>query len=198
MATFDFFYDLGSPYSYLACTQLEGLSARTGATPLLYPVTLGGMRKELGTQIPSAAQLKYMASDVQRWAQQYGVVIGIPGAFPTRTIQALRCCCAAGQISSEAGARAMKALFHAYWAKGEDIADPKVIGAALGEAGLDGAALLARSELHEVKELLKHNTDLALMRGVFGVPTIFVGETSFWGNDRLEFIERALRKEAQR
>lgn len=197
MAAFEFFYDLGSPYSYLAATQLEGLCERTGATAVLYPVTLGGMRKELGTQMPSAAQLKYMAQDTRRWAQQYGAVFSIPSAFPTRTIQGLRCCCAAGQASPEAGARAMKALFHAYWTKGEDLADPKVIAAALDGAGLDGKALLARSEEPEVKELLKHNTDLALMRGVFGVPTFFVGEASFWGNDRIEFIERALRKEGK-
>jgi 2-hydroxychromene-2-carboxylate isomerase len=72
-----------------------------------------------------------------------------------------------------------------------------VIKAALDGAGLDGAALLAQSERPEVKELLKRNTDLALQRGVFGVPMIFVGERSFWGNDRLEFVEQALRAQAR-
>ena len=198
MVAFDFFYDLGSPYSYLAATQLEGLCARTGAQAKLYPITLGGLRKELGTQMPSAAQLKYMASDVGRWAKQYGVKIGIPKAFPTRTIQALRCCAAAGELSPAAGAQAMKALFHAYWAEGEDLADPAVIAAALDGAGLEGKALVARSEEPAVKELLKRNTDLAVQRGVFGVPMFLVGERSFWGNDRLAFVERALRKEATR
>jgi 2-hydroxychromene-2-carboxylate isomerase len=191
MPAFDFFYDLGSPYSYLASTQLDGLCARTGAVATLYPVTLGGMRKELGTQMPSAPQLKYMSTDVKRWAERYGVPMAIPPSFPARTIQALRCCAAAADEGK--GREAMQALFHAYWGDLEDISNPKVIKAALDTRGLDGAALLARSEEPEVKELLKRNTDLALLRGVFGVPMIFIGERSFWGNDRLEFVEQALR-----
>src|ERR1700682_511746 len=89
---FDFFYDLGSPYSYLASTQLRGLSERTGATARLIPITLGGLRKTLGTVLPSTAQLAYMSQDVQLWGRRYRVPIQIPEGFPTRSIQALRAC----------------------------------------------------------------------------------------------------------
>jgi 2-hydroxychromene-2-carboxylate isomerase len=198
MVEFDFFFDLGSPYSYLAATRLEGLCARHGAVANLLPITLGGLRKELGSQMPSMPQLRYMGEDVKRWAAEYGVPFGLPPSFPTRTIQALRCCVAAGQLGPEPGAKAMHALFHAYWGKLEDIGQPAVLQSALDGAGLPGAQLLAQSELPEVKEQLKKNTDLALMRGVFGVPTLFLGERSFWGNDRLDFFERALREEARR
>src|SRR5207237_5908682 len=95
--TFDFFYDLSSPYSYLASTQLRGISERTGARPRLYPITLGGVRKATGTQIPPPQQLAYMAQDTARWAERYGVPMQIPEAFPVSTILALRTAVAAGR-----------------------------------------------------------------------------------------------------
>jgi 2-hydroxychromene-2-carboxylate isomerase len=198
MAEFDFFYDLGSPYSYLAATQLGGIIARHGATANLLPIALGGVRKELGAQMPSIPQLRYMGEDAHRWAQRYGVPFGIPPSFPTRTIQALRCCVAAGNLGPRQHFTAMQALFTAYWGKQQDLGDPAVLLAALDAAALPGAQLLAQTELPAVKEQLKTNTDLALARGVFGVPTLFIGERSFWGNDRLDFFERALREETKR
>ena len=70
---FDFFYDLGSPYSYLASTQLAGIEQRTGSRARLLPITLGGLRKATGHHLPPPQQLKYMSEDTARWAQQYGV-----------------------------------------------------------------------------------------------------------------------------
>ena len=89
----------------------------------------------------------------------------------------------------------MHALFDAYWGQGDDISDATVIERALKKAGLDGKALVARTEDQEIKDCLRKNTDLALARGVFGVPTLFVGERSFWGNDRLQFAEAELRRQ---
>jgi len=189
---FDFFYDLGSPYSYLASTQLAGIEQRTGAKARLLPITLGGLRKVTGHQIPPPQQLKYMSEDSARWARQYGVRMQIPKAFPVSTIQALRACLAAGR--RDRGAEAMHALFAAYWAEGEDISDASVIERALTGAGLDGRALVAATQEQEIKDGLRKNTDLAMARGVFGVPTIFVGEQSFWGNDRLQFAEAELKR----
>ncbi len=192
MVPFDFFYDLGSPYSYLASTQLARIEERTGAKARLLPVTLGGLRKSTGHQMPPPQQLKYMSEDTARWARQYGVRMQIPRNFPISTIRPLRAAVAAGRQGK--GAEAMRALFHAYWVEGNDISDPAVVEKALGAAGLDGKALLEQTEAQEVKDELRKNTDLALSRGVFGVPTIFVGERSFWGNDRLHFVEAELRR----
>ena len=190
--TFDFFYDLGSPYSYLASTQLAGIEQRTGANARLLPITLGGLRKATGHQVPPPQQLKYMSEDTARWAHQYGVPMQIPRAFPISTIQALRACIAADR--REHGAEAMHALFGAYWADGEDISDGSVIERALARAGLDGKGLVAATHLQEIKDALRKNTDLAMARGVFGVPTVFVGQHSFWGNDRLQFAEAELKQ----
>jgi 2-hydroxychromene-2-carboxylate isomerase len=189
--TFEFFFDLASPYSYLASTRLEGIEARTGAKARLVPITLGGLRKSTGHQMPPPQQLKYMAEDTSRWAQKYGVPMQIPKAFPASTIAALRAVIAAAREGN--ADRAMHALFRVYWADGEDISDAKVIESALAKAGLDGKRLVEATQTQDVKDELRRNTDLALARGVFGVPMIFVGERSFWGNDRLEFVESAVK-----
>jgi len=189
---FDFFYDLGSPYSYLASTQLRGIEERTRSKARLLPITLGGLRKSTGHQLPPPAQLKYMSEDTARWAKQYGVEMHIPQVFPVSSVRALRSCIAAEREGKAADA--MHALFHAYWAEGQDISDAQVIERTLAAAGLEGKALLAQTDLPEIKETLRKYTDLALSRGVFGVPTIFVGERSFWGNDRLAFAEAELKR----
>ena len=188
--TFEFFFDLASPYSYLASTQLKGIEDRTRTAARLIPITLGGLRKTTGHQLPPPQQLKYMSEDTARWAKRYGVQMQIPSAFPASTITALRSLIAAerkGKLRD-----ATEALFHAYWAEGRDISDASVVEAVLTTRGLDGRALLAAASEPEIKDALRRNTDLALSRGVFGVPMIFVGERSFWGNDRLEFVEREL------
>src|SRR5256886_3497022 len=190
--TFDFFFDFSSPYSYLASTQLSGIEGRTGARARLLPITLGGVRKSTGHQMPPPQQLKYMADDTSRWAQKYGVPMQIPAAFPVSTILPLRACLAA--IQEGTGEKAMRGLFRTYWVEGKDISQPDVVDASLAAADLPAAALVARAHVQDVKDELRKNTDLALKRGVFGVPTIFVGERSFWGTDRLEFVESALRQ----
>jgi 2-hydroxychromene-2-carboxylate isomerase len=190
--TFDFFYDLSSPYSYLASTQIQGIEQRTGTAARLLPVTLGGLRKSTGHQFPPPPQIKYMSEDTSRWARQYGVQMHIPSTFPVNSIRGLRACIAAEKAGK--GEVAMHALFHAYWAEGRDISDPQVIERVLSDVGLDGKALLEQTDAQEIKDTLRKNTDLALARGVFGVPTIFVGERSFWGNDRLHFVEAEIKR----
>ena len=192
MPSFDFFYDLASPYSYLAATQIEGIEKRTGATARLIPVTLGGIRKSTGHQMPLGTQLKYMSEDTARWAKQYGVKMQITKAFPASSIKGLRVCIAAEALGK--ARQAMNALFNTYWADGEDISEAQVLEASLTRAGLDGKALVGRTEEQQIKDSLRRYTELALARGVFGVPTFFVGERSFWGNDRMEFVERELKQ----
>lgn len=191
--SFDFFYDLGSPYSYLASTRLAGIEQRNRAKARLFPITLGGLRKSTGHQLPPPQQLKYMSEDTSRWAREYGVPMHIPSAFPVSTILALRACVAASVQGK--GEAAMQALFRAYWVEGDDLSDAAVVERALNRAGMDGTALVAATQEVEVKNALRRNTDLALSLGVFGVPTFFVGERSFWGNDRLQFVEAELRRE---
>src|SRR5438445_3219665 len=139
-ATFDFFFDLASPYSYLASTQLRGISDRTGARARLYPITLGGVRKAIGRDVPPPQQLAYMAQDTTRWAQKYGVPMQIPKAFPISTILPLRATVAAARNGE--GEAAMNALFGIHWGEGEAISDGAVVERALSAVGLDGKRLV--------------------------------------------------------
>jgi 2-hydroxychromene-2-carboxylate isomerase len=86
--------------------------------------------------------------------------------------------------------RACRALFAAYWARGQDLSDPTVVARALDGAGFDGSELVRRAEEH--KDDLRARTDEALTRGVFGAPAFFVDGELFWGQDRMEFVARAL------
>jgi 2-hydroxychromene-2-carboxylate isomerase len=101
----------------------------------------------------------------------------------------MRAICAATEAERP---RAIHALFAAYWGRGEDVSEPRVVRAALDAAGLDGAALLAATDDPATKHALRTQTDRAVQRGVFGVPTMFVGDEMFWGQDRLDWVERAL------
>ncbi len=186
-------YDLSSPYSYLTSTQIEGLAARAGVRLVLKPFALGAVFKEQG--ITSSSQIperrKYMEQDLQRWAKRYGVPFQVPTPFPTNSILANRAALAADEIGEQP--KAMAALFRRYFADGKDLALPENVIAALTGAGLDGAALVARAQTQPVKDRLRQITDEAIRRGAFGAPTIFVGEEMFWGNDRLDFVEEAVR-----
>jgi len=186
----EFFFDLNSSYSYLASTQLAGLAQRTGARIVLVPMLLGAITKATGSNVGPMQRLQYTARDMLRWAERYRIPFTLPSSWPTRSVLGLRCVLAAG----EGREAAMHALFRAFWAEGKDIADAAVVRDALGAAGMDAERILAGAESPPIKDELRKNTDGALERGVFGAPTFFVGEEMFWGNDRLDFVEAALRK----
>jgi 2-hydroxychromene-2-carboxylate isomerase len=106
------------------------------------------------------------------------------------SLLASRAAIAAAQLGHEASAAL--AILGAYWGEGHDISQAEVLAAAFAKAGLDGAAILARAQDQSVKDQLKENTETAIQRGVFGAPTMFVGDAMFWGNDRLDLLKLAL------
>jgi len=187
MATVEFFYDIGSPYSYMAASQIEAIAADCKATLVWRPVLLGGVFKAVGNSPPAMLPARgvYMLRDLQRWSAYYGVQWNFPAVFPTNTLLAMR---ALTSLPKEALPAASHALFHAYWVEGRDPANAEVVAAVLGPEAV------ARAQEAEVKDALKAATDEAVTRGAFGVPTFFVGGEMYFGNDRLPFVEQALRK----
>lgn len=188
----EFFWEPGSPYTYLAATQIGKLAAECGASVAWKPFLLGKVFEARKTTLPAAvpAKAQYMFKDLPRWQQLYDVPLSFPKVFPVHSLLASRCAIAADHLGhAEKGALA---ILGAYWGRGEDISQEAVLRQALDQAGLDGAAVLAKVQDAAVKDELRLNTEDALKRGVFGAPTMFWGDAMFWGNDRLEMLRLVL------
>lgn len=192
-----FYFDVVCPFAYLASTQLDALVEGTDAALSLRPILLGGLFRQIGqaddpNRSMPPAKNAHMRRDLARWAQRFGVPLRMPGAHPRRTVLPMRV------LSALAGAdqrRAMDALFAAYWAHGHDLSDPAIVSRVLTEASLDGPALVEAAITEPVKAALFASTDEAARRGVFGVPTFFVGDGDadmFWGQDRIDWVRAAL------
>lgn len=192
----ELFFDVGSPYSYLAATRIEALGARVGRPVRWRPFLLGGVFKATGNTMPAAvaAKARYMMADLARWAASYDVPLRFPSRFPLNTLRTQRALVAAGRSSGpEAIGPFALALFHAYWADDRDVSSDEVIADVAAACGLDGAAILAEAGDPACKEELKRITDEAIERGAFGAPSIFDGDDLYFGNDRLGLLEERLR-----
>jgi len=132
-----------------------------------------------------------MPRDLDRWVCRYGVDFAFNPAFPMSTVAALRAAFAA----EDAGVFAPyhEAMFRAAWVERKNLADAAVLSDVIAKAGLDAPALLAAAASDPCKAKLKANVEEVLLaRGGFGLPSFFVGDELFFGNDRLEFVEAAL------
>lgn len=193
--TLEFFYDYGSPYSYLADTQVEAIAKRAGATLVRKPMLLGGVFKATGNASPMTVELKskWSAFDMPMWSRHYGVPFNRNPFFPVNTLALMRGA-AAAQIDG-LFERYHPAIYKAMWVDGRNLNDIAEVAAVLTAAGLDARKFGARIQDQDVKDRLKATTDEAVARGVFGAPTCFVGDMMFFGNDRLPFVEMALKGE---
>jgi 2-hydroxychromene-2-carboxylate isomerase len=190
----EFFFDFGSPTSYLAWTQLPKLAADCGAQLVWKPMLLGGVFKATGNASPVTVPAKgrWMFQDMARWARRYAVPLAMNPHFPINTLTLMR-----GAVGLQLRRPAdfepyVDTVFRAMWATPCNLGDAEVLAATLQRAGFDAEALLALAGDPEVKARLVANTDEAVARGVFGAPTVFVGEQMFFGQDRLDFVREAL------
>ena len=194
--SFEFFFDVASAYSWLAASQVDALAARTGARCVWRPFALGFAFKATGNETPARipAKAAWLKADLVRWAGRYGLRHAFPSRFPVASMGALRMLVAARRTEGdEAVPRLATVLLDAAWGQDLDLSDPRVLARCAQDAGLDPEPLLVASEAPETRAELKASTDEAVARGVFGAPTFFVGDALFWGNDRLDFVEQALR-----
>ena len=193
--TLEFYFDYGSPYSYLADTQVEAIAKRAGASLVRKPMLLGGVFKATGNASPMtvAQKSKWAAFDMPMWAKHYGVPFNPNPFFPVNTLTLMRGA-AAAQIDG-VFERYHPAMYKAMWVDGRNLNDMTEVVAVLTEAGLNAMKLGQRIQDQDVKDRLKETTDGAVARGVFGAPTCFVDDMMFFGNDRLPFVELALKGE---
>lgn len=200
MATLEFFFDCSSPWTYLAFTRVQPLAARTGADLVWKPILVGGVFNAVNREVyerrahPEPRKAAYTAKDLQDWARFTGLKIVMPPpVFPVKATAAMRCALAAqeeGKLVPFA-----RECFEAYWSHGLDISLPHVLMNVCAAADLDGGHILERSRQDAIKDRLRANTDELIARGGFGSPTLYVGgDDMYFGNDRMELVEAALRR----
>lgn len=190
----DFYFDFGSPAAYLAWTQLPKICADNGATLNYKPMLLGGVFQATGNRAPMTVPLKgnYLFDDLGRFARRYGVVFRHNPHFPVNTITLMR---VASGLQMRADPRFdayVKAMFEAMWVNAKNLGDAATLAEVLAAAGLDAAELMALAAEPAVKDRLRSDTEAAVARGIFGAPTLFVGNAMYWGQDRLDFVREAL------
>jgi len=190
--TVEFYFDFGSPTAYLAHTQLPAIADRTGAQLEYRPMLLGGVFQTIGSTTPVALPPRgdYMSRDIPRCAAHYGVPYESNPHFPVNTLHVMRGAIAAqddGELKPY-----MDVVYQAIWVGQKDMSQPEVIAEVLQSAGMDAQKFAARTQEPAIKEKLKTATAAAVDRGIFGAPTMFVGDEMFFGQDRLDYVEREL------
>lgn len=197
----EFVFDFGSPNAYLAWKVLPRLAAEAGAAVDIVPCLLGGIFKATNNRSPVEAfgevkgKLAYEQLETRRFVARHGLsAFRMNPHFPVNTLTIMRGLIAARRAG--VGERYLEAVLAAMWEQGEKMDDPEVIRRVLDAARLDGQALLAATQDSEVKAELVANTERAVARGVFGIPTFFVGDEMFFGKDRLEQAVEEARRSA--
>ncbi len=195
--TVDFYYGLGSRYSYLATTQLARIAAETGCRFEWHPLKSGALMELRGGHPfhgePASGQYEwpYRRLDAEAWAEFYGMPYREPVHFLVDPAYLALAATAAKQLgAAEAYSRR---LFQAIFVEGRAVAEAELAALAT-EAGLDAAAFRAQLDDPATTELHEAALQAAHRRGAFGVPTFFLGERMFWGNDRLVLLEHFIEK----
>ncbi|AZE50040.1 2-hydroxychromene-2-carboxylate isomerase family protein [Pseudomonas chlororaphis] len=192
--TVEFFFDLGSPTSYLAYTQLPKICAQTGSQLIYQPMLLGGVFKVTGNASPISipAKGRYMLQDLARYARRYEVPLAFNPHFPINTLLLMRAVTGMQLRHPQRFIAFIDCLFRALWVEKRNLNDQATVAAVLSEGGFDPQEVLALTNDEEVKNALKDKTEQALQRGVFGAPSMFVDNQLFFGQDRLDFVLEAL------
>ena len=194
MKTVDFLFDFGSPNAYLSHRVVPDIEKRTGARFVYVPVLLGGIFKLTNNQPPMVAfgniknKMPYEMLETRRFVARHRLAaFTFNPHFPVNTLVLMRAAVAAdaeGQLAPY-----VEAVFQHMWERGTKMDDPAVCRAALLESGLDADRLLSRAQDQDVKDTLMRNTQEAVDRGAFGIPTFFVGSEIYFGKDRLRDVE---------
>lgn len=198
----EFFFDLSSPWTYLAFANLSGVEQRSGASAILRPVLVGGIFNAVNQSVyESRAQsdnpkLIHVFRTMGDWAKIAGIEINFPPpGHPAKSVTAMRMACALQDDQDQLRAFTA-AAFARYFGQSQNLDEPETLIAAANDAGQDGEALIARTQEQSVKDILRANTEEAIARGAYGSPSIFVDEKfMYFGNDQLPLVEARLKGE---
>jgi 2-hydroxychromene-2-carboxylate isomerase len=188
MNKIEFCFDFGSPTSYFAWNILRRIRDTSDTEITWHPMLLGGVFKATGNTSPVAIPAKgaYMGADMQRFAEKYEIDHAFNDHFPINTLVMMRG--AAGLLGDDRFEDYVTAVYEAIWKDNKNMGDIDVAGQVLVDAGFDPAEFMALVNDGDVKDKLKALTEDAVERGVFGAPTMFVGDQMFFGQDRMHFV----------
>ncbi len=184
--TLDFYFDFISPFAWFAWRRLPALCAERDVSLVAHPVIFGKLLDHWGQLGPAEIVPKRnnIYASGYRYAAMHGFEFNPPKFHPYNPLTTLRI--AQGCIAGSDQKRVIDTLFEAGWSAGADLGDAAEVVGVLNAVGLDGSGLLERAKGAEAKDSLRRETELAIARGVFGVPTMVVDEELFWGNDQVE------------
>lgn len=190
--TIDFYFDLTSPYSYVAAEQIEEIAAAGNRTVNYKPTLLGFVFKSTGNTAPmmNPVKGKYSAKDFARTARFHGLQINWPKKFPINATTASRAILQVLNTQPEKAGELTRALYKAYFVTGQDITEDSTVQAVADSIGLGGAALVAGAQTDAVKEQMKNAVQESIDAGMFGAPYFVVDGEAFWGQDRMEQLRR--------
>lgn len=192
----EFYFDLGSPFSYLAFYKLQEITKKYNAVIDYTPILLGGIFKSTGNKSPIEVLAKgiYSMQDLSRWSDYYQIPMQMNPYFPMNTLTLMRILTGVKIYHDEYFEAILTKLFDAMFRKPLNLADSEVLINLFQCDAIDGQQLLDLSQDPVVKQKLIDETNNAVQRGVFGAPTFFLRENMYWGQDRLHFVERELQK----
>jgi len=191
--TLTFWFDVHSPWCYLAAHRIGDVARKHGQDLLWRPLHLPRLLDEIGGIKPleaNAARVAWFRQDIEDWAAVHGLPLRYHPDYPLRNSRALRACLhAADEGAAEAF---VKRVLRGYWAEAADITDPDLLARWGAECGLSADAVRDASQSDWMKQRIASNTEEAIGRGVFGVPTVDTGAKLYFGNDRLDLLDRHL------
>jgi 2-hydroxychromene-2-carboxylate isomerase len=197
MPRVQFLFDFGSPNAFLSHRVVPEIEKRTGANFEYVPVLLGGIFKATGNKSPMQAfgsvanKMAYERLETERFVRRHGISdFRSNPFFPVNTLLLMRMAIAA-QLDGTLPRFVDEGCRH-MWVVPKKMDDPEVVRAAFTESGIDAERLLARAQDADVKSRLMANTEEAVARGTFGIPTFFVDSDIFFGKDRLRDVEEAI------
>ena len=197
----DFYFDVSSPWTYLAFRNIQPMARELNVSINWRPVLVGGIfntvnqRMYASREDSNSPRNRYVLKDLQDCARQTGVqIVFPPKVFPVNSVKAMRGCIWLSQTDAfkDHLLAFIEATFAAYFTRQEDISQDAVLANICGQVGIDANAFAAGILQPDIKDALKTNTDEAIARGAFGVPSFFVGSDMYFGNDRLDLLRLAV------
>ena len=194
MKKIDFYFDISSPYSYLAHTQLRKFEKETGEKINYMPIFLGGLHRLADIHAPGLNPYKgkYLIKDLKLFADKYKVNYQFNRYFPIKSIYIMR-----GALVAEQNNyfhNYIDKFFIAAWVDSLNLNDEKIFEKFLKNMNINFAYFFQKLSDPTIKDDLKNKTEAAFKKGIFGAPTFVVNGKMFWGQDRLEFVFKEAKK----